>query len=330
MLDDGTATHCTMTMNTHVDDFLVSVKPASFFFEFCKYYSQFFASTYGVASEFVGLHIVRDRARRRIYIDQTLLIERILDQHYDGIMEREGLKGDDRQHVHGRSRYDQLCPVSTPFDYKNPTLDAADCLAEPDPAAVHLVQVVNGLFQYLVITRLDLIFATNQLSRIAHSPAPAHIKAMDHVLRYLAGTTGLALSLTQSASLLLRTLMIMVFMLLLIPAIRLLNWDIKVLLGTSFFIRTVQSLHALLSKIRLRFLLPSLSILPTPVLVKRLNLCDFSFVTWGLFALLCPSSVLTINLPSGLLQELLLGQNLVILTTKFTFVVILLPEVSLT
>ena len=164
VLDDGTATHCTMTMNTHVDDFLVSVKPASFFCEFCKYYSQFFASTYGVASEFVGLHIVRDRERRRIYIDQTLLIERILDQHYDGIMEREGLKGNDRQHVHGRSRYDQLCPVSTPFDYKNPTLDAADCLAEPDPAAVHLVQVVNGLFQYLVITRLDLIFAKKSIS----------------------------------------------------------------------------------------------------------------------------------------------------------------------
>jgi hypothetical protein len=123
------------------------------------------------------------------------LIERILDQHYDGIMEREGLKGNDRQHVHGRSRYDQLCPVSTPFDYKTPTLDAADCLAEPDPAAVHLVQVVNGLFQYLVITRLDLIFVTNQLSCIAHSPAFVHVKAMDHVLRYLAGTTGFALFL---------------------------------------------------------------------------------------------------------------------------------------
>ena len=68
-------------------------------------------------------------------------------------------------------------------------------MAEPDPAAVHLVQVVNGLFQYLFITRLDLIFVTNQLSHIAHSPAPTHIKAMDHVLRYLAGTTGLALLL---------------------------------------------------------------------------------------------------------------------------------------
>jgi hypothetical protein len=34
--------------------------------------------------------------------------------------------------------------------------------------------------------------AVHQLSRIVHNPGPAHVKALDHLLHYLAGTVDLA------------------------------------------------------------------------------------------------------------------------------------------
>ena len=45
---------------------------------------------------------------------------------------------------------------------------------------------------YSLHTRPDIMHAVHQLSRIVHNPGPAHVKALDHLLSYLAGTVDLA------------------------------------------------------------------------------------------------------------------------------------------
>ena len=105
-------------------------------------------------------------------------------------MLREGRQNVDKPHGH---KWEQLCPVTTPLAYKDPPFDIGECPAVPDPHLVHRFRVVNGFLQYIVITRPEVIHATNQLARVAKSPGPRHVKAMDHVLRYLAGTNYLAL-----------------------------------------------------------------------------------------------------------------------------------------
>ena len=62
----------------------------------------------------------------------------------------------------------------------------------PDPGLIHWMQVTVGVLLYSLHTRPDFMHAVHQLSRIVHNPGPAHVKALDHLLCYLAGTVDLA------------------------------------------------------------------------------------------------------------------------------------------
>jgi hypothetical protein len=63
----------------------------------------------------------------------------------------------------------------------------------PDLALVHLMQVAVDTLMYILNSSPDLIHAVHQVVSFVHNPGPAHVKALDHILCYLAGTDNLCL-----------------------------------------------------------------------------------------------------------------------------------------
>ena len=55
------------------------------------------------------------------------------------------------------------------------------------------MQVAVGTLMYTLNSRPDLTHPVHQVARFVHYPGPAHVKALDHILRYSAGTGDLCL-----------------------------------------------------------------------------------------------------------------------------------------
>jgi hypothetical protein len=184
-----------MLLCTHVDDFLLAASTLALAERFHAHYRLHHLCKFGLAATFVGIDIIRDRSARRIYLSQATLIDRLLEQEFAGIMRRENLTGNDLRYNPGKvlNKWEQLCPCATPFDYKMPRLSNADSPEVIDAALVHWMQVVVGTLFYILNTHPDLVHSVHQLARFVHNPGPSHIKALDHVLRYLAGTGDLCL-----------------------------------------------------------------------------------------------------------------------------------------
>jgi hypothetical protein len=83
-------------------------------------------------------------------------------------------------------KWEQLCPCSTLFDYKMPKLLLVDSPPIPYLALVHWMQVAVCKLMYILNSRPDLIHAVHQVACFVHNPDPAHVKALYHILRYLA------------------------------------------------------------------------------------------------------------------------------------------------
>ena len=139
--------------------------------------------------------IVRDSDAHKMYISQSALIDCLLELEFTGIMSREELTSNDLSFNPGQQlhKWEQICPCSTPFDYTMPKLSSIDSHAEPAHDLVHRMQVVVGTLMYILNSRPDCMPSVHQVARFVHNPGPAHIKALDHILRYLAGTADLCL-----------------------------------------------------------------------------------------------------------------------------------------
>ncbi len=81
-------------------------------------------SEFFVADTFVGMHIIWDSDASKMYLSQTTLIDRLLEQEFVGIMVHEYLTSNDLRYNPGQElhKWDQLCPCSILFDYKMPKL----------------------------------------------------------------------------------------------------------------------------------------------------------------------------------------------------------------
>ncbi len=64
---------------------------------------------------------------------------------------------------------------------------------EPALALVHWMQVAVGTLMYILNSRPDLTHFVHQVARFVFTPGPASVMALDHILRYLAGTGDLCL-----------------------------------------------------------------------------------------------------------------------------------------
>ena len=182
-----------MLLGTHVDDFMLAASSTNLADKFAAHFGQSFSCKKSIAREFVGMYIIRDQNARKIYLSHCLLIDRLLETEFDGIMQREGLTGNDLRYNPGHAlhKWEALCPCSTPFDSKMSRISVDDCPAMPDPGLVHWMQVTVGFLLYTLHTRPDKMHSVHPLSRIVHNPGPSHVKAVDHLLRSLAGTVAL-------------------------------------------------------------------------------------------------------------------------------------------
>ena len=148
-----------MFLCTHVDDFLLAATSLSLAKRFHAHYSLHHDCKFFIAGTFVGMDIIRDRDARRMYLSQAALIDRLLEQEFEGIMSRENLTGNDLRYNPGQAlhKWEQLCPCSTPFDYKMPKLSLVDSPAIPDPVLVHWLQLACKLFLELSCTFSTLV-----------------------------------------------------------------------------------------------------------------------------------------------------------------------------
>ncbi len=179
-----------MLLCTHVDDCLLSATDGPLARRFYAHYFLSHNCKFFVAGTFVGIDILQDSDASKMYLSQAVLTDRLLEQEFAGIMRRENITSNDLRYNPGKELHKrgQLCPCSTPFDYKMPKLSPVDSPAQPYLALVHWMQVTVGMLMYILNSRPDSTHSVHQVARFVQNPGPAHVKALDHILRYLVGT----------------------------------------------------------------------------------------------------------------------------------------------
>ena len=83
--------HCYLALLLTISCFLPPL--SSWHRPFALYFGKWFKSKMQFPREFAGLHIIRDSLAQRIYLSQALLLDRLLEKEFLGIMRREGLTG---------------------------------------------------------------------------------------------------------------------------------------------------------------------------------------------------------------------------------------------
>ncbi|XP_048421922.1 uncharacterized mitochondrial protein AtMg00810-like [Pyrus x bretschneideri] len=83
-----------------------------------------------------------------------------------------------------RTKFTEAKPISTPV-VTGQKLSAYDGDPHENP---EMYRSVVGALHYLTITRLDLLYAVNQVCQFMHSPKNTHWAAVKRILRYLKAT----------------------------------------------------------------------------------------------------------------------------------------------
>jgi hypothetical protein len=123
----------------------------------------------GEINWFLGIRIIRDRPHRKLWLSQVAYIDKICTK----FLEEQDIKA-----------------VNVPL--QNGNLSPYE--GEASKATRALYQSIIGSIQYAaVVTRIDIAFAASRLARYNHNPAPEHMEAAKHVLRYLLNTRAYAL-----------------------------------------------------------------------------------------------------------------------------------------
>jgi hypothetical protein len=186
-----------MLLCTHVDDFPLAASSLCLAQSFHAHYSLHCDCKFFIARPCVGIDIILDLDAIKTYLSQTTLINRLLEQELGGIMCHEHLTSNDLQYNPGNDlhKWEQLCPCSTSFGYKMPKLSLVDFPDSqiPDHVLIHWMQVAAGTLMYTLTSHPDLTHPVHQVGCFVHNPGPAHVKAIDHILRYLAGTVNFCL-----------------------------------------------------------------------------------------------------------------------------------------
>lgn len=122
----------------------------------------------GPSSWILGMAIRRDRAARKIFLDQELYVAKALEKY--------GLA--------------QCRPLATPESTSSGGHEEPDT-SSPQGGRVDrqaFQEIVGTLLYAAISTRLDIAHAVHQLTRQMQDPRPADMKAARRTLRYLAGS----------------------------------------------------------------------------------------------------------------------------------------------
>ena len=175
----GTRNGLPVRIVVYVDDLLIAApKEVSMAALKADLGSLFSVKDLGEAKEFIGLQIVRDRPRRRLFVHQAGYVRRVL--------ERFGFDA-------GAHR-----PVAAPMDSRVTLLPAPDAdrehFAQLEVASGRVYAALVGSLQFMALcTRPDIAQAASTLGRFSYAPTPEHEDAGKRVLRYLAGSPTLGI-----------------------------------------------------------------------------------------------------------------------------------------
>lgn len=154
----------------YVDDGLVMCKNSTIINKILEEFNhQFKIKIMRNLEYFVGLEINRNRTKGETYIHQRNYIIRMLQ----------------------RFQMENCKQVATPFDF-NTRLDCSDCPnTESEIETMKTVpyrELVGSLMFAAIVSRPDITFAVNQVSRFLNNPGLKHWQAAKRILRYLQGT----------------------------------------------------------------------------------------------------------------------------------------------
>ncbi|KAK4394468.1 Retrovirus-related Pol polyprotein from transposon TNT 1-94 [Sesamum angolense] len=128
----------------------------------------------GEAEYILGVKIHRDRSKKLLSLSQQTYIKRIIE----------------------RFRMHNANPVDTPMD-KSCVLSKELCPKREEEkkcmTKIPYARAVGSLMYAMMCTRPDLCFAVGMVSRYQSNPGPDHWVAVKRILRYLKGTSNLAL-----------------------------------------------------------------------------------------------------------------------------------------
>lgn len=128
----------------------------------------------GEAKFILGMHIQRNPAEGTITIDQHKYVKEVL--------ERFGM-GDSH-------------PVSTPADVNSKLTNEMSPSSESDREEMKKIpyqEAVGSLLYAAQVSRPDIQYAVNMVSRFNHNPGKAHWMAVKRIMRYLNGTRDMKL-----------------------------------------------------------------------------------------------------------------------------------------
>lgn len=146
-----------------------------------KLESQFNMKNLGEINNCLGMRITRDWTEGKLRIDQSQYIEKIL-------------------HKFGMS---ECKPISTPMEVGQKLQDSPD--EELCSMTVPYQQAVGSLLYLSQVSRPDISFAVNSVSRFNNCPKLIHWVAVKRIFRYLKGTVNLKLEFNKRGNIGLET-----------------------------------------------------------------------------------------------------------------------------
>lgn len=156
---------------SYVDDFLLIGPQLEEIQKFKRHISETYEiQDLGAAEYFLGIQIVRDRPRRRLWLHQQAYIDKMLEQF--GLTEAK----------------DAPIPLSPGVPSSRPEGQVL-----PKPRLVEYQRHIGSLMYSMVQTRPDIAFSVSFLARAMHNPTGTHLHWVRTLLRYLKGTRDLGI-----------------------------------------------------------------------------------------------------------------------------------------
>ena len=163
----------TTLLIVHVDDGIVASNKTDVLTDISKHLSYEFQMHAVPPTRFIGLNIHRDRPNKRIFLDQSHMIEKV-------------------SHRFGMSK---LFPKNIPADPQirlvaNTTPKSeGEYTTSPYPYR----EAVGALLYIALMTRPDISYAVGQVSKFSQNPSIVHWHAVEQIFAYLNGTKNLGI-----------------------------------------------------------------------------------------------------------------------------------------
>ena len=152
-----------------VDDGLVCSRTKTRNDLIVKYLTNHFKMSSGPADRFIGLKITRIRSEKKLFVCQSLYIEKLLEIF----------------------NMQNCIPKTVPAEpgSRLTVKDSPTTVTEQSSmSSTPYRQAVGSLMYAMIMTRPDIAFAVGQVSRFSVNPGPVHWEAVKRILSYLAGT----------------------------------------------------------------------------------------------------------------------------------------------